>query len=91
MSLFSWTLKYTILGGFFQAGSVPPATKSRLSPLPHEPADFYDRGAPVDIPLDSAAVGANFKIGEWAKSIFVIFILPAFITFGLSNWMLFQI
>ncbi|KAM7500828.1 hypothetical protein LguiA_025242 [Lonicera macranthoides] len=38
----------------FAAGSVPPATKSRLSPLPHEPADFYDRGAPVDVPLDSA-------------------------------------
>ncbi|KAK3008758.1 hypothetical protein RJ639_013618, partial [Escallonia herrerae] len=33
-------------------GSVPPAT-SRLSPLPHEPADSY-RGATVDIPLDSA-------------------------------------
>ncbi|KAA3488399.1 secretory carrier-associated membrane protein 1-like [Gossypium australe] len=31
-------------------GSVPPAT-SRLSPLPPEP---YDRGATVDIPLDSA-------------------------------------
>ncbi|KAF5943746.1 hypothetical protein HYC85_017823 [Camellia sinensis] len=30
---------------------------SRLSPLPPEPADFnnYDRSAPVDIPLDSAA------------------------------------
>ncbi|KAL4202052.1 hypothetical protein AMTRI_Chr02g219070 [Amborella trichopoda] len=36
-------------------GSVPPATNSRLSPLPPEPADFnYDRGATVDIPLDSA-------------------------------------
>ncbi|KAF5950324.1 hypothetical protein HYC85_012317 [Camellia sinensis] len=34
-------------------GSVPPATNSRLSPLPPEPAD-YDRGATVDIPLDSA-------------------------------------
>lgn len=32
--------------------SVPPATNSRLSPLPHEPAD-YDRGATVDIPLDN--------------------------------------
>ncbi|XP_022764041.1 secretory carrier-associated membrane protein 1-like isoform X2 [Durio zibethinus] len=31
-------------------GSVPPAT-SRLSPLPPEP---YDRGATIDIPLDSA-------------------------------------
>lgn len=37
----------------FAAGSVPPVGKSRLSPLPHEPVDFYDRGGPVDIPLDS--------------------------------------
>ncbi|XP_020091956.1 secretory carrier-associated membrane protein 2-like isoform X1 [Ananas comosus] len=35
-------------------GSVPPASNSRLSPLPPEPADFYnDRGATIDIPLDS--------------------------------------
>ncbi|XP_076948816.1 secretory carrier-associated membrane protein 3-like isoform X2 [Bidens hawaiensis] len=34
--------------------SVPPATNSRLSPLPHEPADFYDKNTSVDIPLDSA-------------------------------------
>jgi len=33
----------------FAGGSVPPATNSRLSPLSHEPADFYN----VDIPLDS--------------------------------------
>ncbi|KAK2989227.1 hypothetical protein RJ640_024470 [Escallonia rubra] len=41
-------------GAFYMTnpGSVPPAT-SRLSPLPHEPADSY-RGATVDIPLDSA-------------------------------------
>ncbi|KAE8680961.1 Secretory carrier-associated membrane protein 1 [Hibiscus syriacus] len=39
-------------GAFYTTnpGSVPPAT-SRLSPLPPEP---YDRGATVDIPLDSA-------------------------------------
>ncbi|XVF66879.1 hypothetical protein PTKIN_Ptkin10aG0073800 [Pterospermum kingtungense] len=39
-------------GSFFTTnpGSVPPAT-SRLSPLPPEP---YDRGATIDIPLDSA-------------------------------------
>ncbi|XP_039006922.1 secretory carrier-associated membrane protein 1-like isoform X1 [Hibiscus syriacus] len=39
-------------GAFYTTNpsSVPPAT-SRLSPLPHEP---YDRGATVDIPLDSA-------------------------------------
>ncbi|XAR55469.1 hypothetical protein NMG60_11035543 [Bertholletia excelsa] len=40
-------------GAFYMTnpGSVPPAT-SRLSPLPPEPVD-YDRGATVDIPLDS--------------------------------------
>ncbi|KAK2969862.1 hypothetical protein RJ640_030171 [Escallonia rubra] len=45
-------------GGLFftsNTGSVPAASNSRLSPLPHEPADFYDRSAPVDIPLDSSA------------------------------------
>ncbi|XP_071697795.1 secretory carrier-associated membrane protein 3-like isoform X2 [Rutidosis leptorrhynchoides] len=42
-------------GGSFYTSSVPPATNSRLSPLPHEPADFYDRNTPVDIPLDSAS------------------------------------
>ncbi|THG02130.1 hypothetical protein TEA_020162 [Camellia sinensis var. sinensis] len=41
------------LSMFQNPGSVPPATNSRLSPLPPEPAD-YDRGATVDIPLDSA-------------------------------------
>ncbi|GMP54450.1 hypothetical protein CsSME_00019620 [Camellia sinensis var. sinensis] len=42
-------------GAFYMTnpGSVPPATNSRLSPLPPEPAD-YDHGATVDIPLDSA-------------------------------------
>ncbi|KAF8391398.1 hypothetical protein HHK36_023702 [Tetracentron sinense] len=39
-------------------GSVPPAANSRLSPLPPEPADFndfnYDRGATIDIPLDTS-------------------------------------
>uniref|UniRef100_A0A5B6ZFI7 Secretory carrier-associated membrane protein n=1 Tax=Davidia involucrata TaxID=16924 RepID=A0A5B6ZFI7_DAVIN len=41
-------------GAFYMPnpGSVPSAT-SRLSPLPPEPAD-YDRGATVDIPLDSS-------------------------------------
>ncbi|KAI3465713.1 hypothetical protein Pfo_022376 [Paulownia fortunei] len=41
-------------GAFYMTnpGSVPPAN-SRLSPLPPEPAD-YDRGATVDIPLDSS-------------------------------------
>ncbi|MFS7905292.1 hypothetical protein Hanom_Chr01g00045981 [Helianthus anomalus] len=46
--------KSNFSGGPFYTTSVPSAANSRPSPLPHEPADFYDRGAPVDIPLDSA-------------------------------------
>uniref|UniRef100_M1C1K9 Secretory carrier-associated membrane protein n=1 Tax=Solanum tuberosum TaxID=4113 RepID=M1C1K9_SOLTU len=43
-------------GAFYTtSGSVPPATNSRLSPLPPEPADFYDRNASIDIPLDNAS------------------------------------
>ncbi|KAI3741118.1 hypothetical protein L1987_58785 [Smallanthus sonchifolius] len=49
------TGKTSYSGGSFYTTSVPSATNSRLVPLPHEPADFYDRSAPVDIPLDSAA------------------------------------
>lgn len=44
-------------GAFYTTnpGSVPPASNSRLSPLPPEPADFYnDRSATIDIPLDSS-------------------------------------
>ncbi|CAD6236511.1 unnamed protein product [Miscanthus lutarioriparius] len=38
----------------FAGGSVTPASNSRMPPLPHEPAGFYnDRDATVDIPLDS--------------------------------------
>ncbi|KAH9748510.1 Secretory carrier-associated membrane protein [Citrus sinensis] len=41
---------------FSNSASVPPATNSRLSPLPHEPAGFnFERDAPIDIPLDTAA------------------------------------
>ena len=41
----------------YSAGSVPAASNSRMPPLPHEPAGFYnDRGATVDIPLDSTKV-----------------------------------
>lgn len=54
-----WTFIFNIIFYGFQTGSVPPATNSRLSPLPPEPADFYNPTAPVDIPLDSAAVRAN--------------------------------
>ncbi|XP_051134020.1 secretory carrier-associated membrane protein 2-like [Andrographis paniculata] len=44
-------------GSFFTTptGTVPPAINSRLSPLPPEPADFYNPTASVDIPLDSNA------------------------------------
>ncbi|KAL8214140.1 hypothetical protein R6Q57_003589 [Mikania cordata] len=47
--------KTNFSGGPFYTTSVPAASNSRLSPLPHEPADFYDPSAPVDIPLDSTA------------------------------------
>ncbi|KAL9235995.1 hypothetical protein vseg_010711 [Gypsophila vaccaria] len=33
-------------------GSVPAASNSKLSPLPPEPADFYNPTANGDIPLD---------------------------------------
>lgn len=49
------------LSSFHFQSSVPPATNSRLSPLPHEPADFYDRDVPVDIPLDSSTVVSTFE------------------------------
>ncbi|KAL9262452.1 putative secretory carrier-associated membrane protein 1 [Drosera capensis] len=41
-------------GAFYMPnpGRVPPASNSRLSPLPPERAD-YDRGATIDIPLDN--------------------------------------
>ncbi|GAB2285338.1 Secretory carrier-associated membrane protein 1 [Dionaea muscipula] len=41
-------------GAFYMPnpGSVPPASNSRLSPLPPEPVE-YDRGATIDIPLDN--------------------------------------
>ncbi|MBA0575140.1 hypothetical protein Golob_024607, partial [Gossypium lobatum] len=45
-------------GGLFSTStaSVPPASNSRLSPLPPEPAGFsYEREATVDIPLDTAS------------------------------------
>ena len=54
MLLFSRTLTLRIAN----LQSVPPASNSRLSPLPPEPADFgYDHGATVDIPIDSSTVG----------------------------------
>ncbi|XP_076942756.1 secretory carrier-associated membrane protein 3-like [Bidens hawaiensis] len=40
-------------GGSFYTSSVPSAPNSRLSPLPHEPADFYN--STVDISLDTAS------------------------------------
>ncbi|GMH05409.1 hypothetical protein Nepgr_007249 [Nepenthes gracilis] len=43
-------------GAFYTTNpvSVPAVTNSRLSPLPPEPADFYNPTATIDIPLDSA-------------------------------------
>lgn len=52
------------MGSQNAAGRVPPAANSRLSPLPHEPAEFYDRNASVDIPLDSAGV----SVWHWCMS-----------------------
>ncbi|XP_074272159.1 secretory carrier-associated membrane protein 1-like isoform X1 [Silene latifolia] len=42
-------------GAFYMtnAGNVPPASNSRLSPLPPEPAEFYNPTASINIPLDS--------------------------------------
>jgi hypothetical protein len=40
-----------------QGGNVPPASNSRMPPLSHEPAGFYnDHSATVDIPLESTKV-----------------------------------
>jgi hypothetical protein len=39
-----------------QSGPTPPSN-TRLSPLPPEPADFYnDFSSPVDIPMDTGKV-----------------------------------
>ncbi|GJV39975.1 secretory carrier-associated membrane protein 2-like protein [Tanacetum coccineum] len=40
-------------GGSFYTSNVPSAPSSKLSPLPHEPADFYNDT--YNIPLDSTA------------------------------------
>lgn len=51
----TYIMIYTCISVFQNPGSVPPASNSRLSPLPPEPADFYnDRSATIDIPLDSS-------------------------------------
>jgi len=44
---------YILFLNLQNSGSVP-AANSKLSPLPPEP---YDRGANIDIPLDSSKVG----------------------------------
>lgn len=49
--------------------SVPPAN-SRLAPLPPEP---YDRGATIDIPLDSAQVSVHIHDVELPCSIYAVF------------------
>ncbi|XP_022720512.1 secretory carrier-associated membrane protein 3-like isoform X2 [Durio zibethinus] len=51
-------------GGLFSTNipSAPPASNSRLSPLPPEPAGFnYDREATIDIPLDTASGGSHYQ------------------------------
>lgn len=66
-------LNTLFLLNFQNPGSVPPATKnSKMSPLPPEPAGFYDRGATVDIPLDTA--GAKSQVCE-TKTIFLLLFL----------------
>jgi hypothetical protein len=55
-----------------QGGSVPPASNSRLSPLSHEPAGFYN----VDIPMDST------KVLSFYKFLFT----PVFTLFSCCNW-----
>ncbi|KAG6419127.1 hypothetical protein SASPL_121338 [Salvia splendens] len=49
---------------FSTTGSAPSATKSRLSPLPPEPADFYNPTAPVDIPLDNTSKERELQARE---------------------------
>ncbi|KAL8268167.1 hypothetical protein R6Q59_001965 [Mikania micrantha] len=49
------TGKTNYSGGSLYTTSVPSAPNSRLSPLPHEPAEFYNDYGSVDVPLDSSA------------------------------------
>ncbi|KAK8575272.1 hypothetical protein V6N13_033488 [Hibiscus sabdariffa] len=54
-------------GGLFSKNvpSAPPASNSRLSPLPPEPAGFnYDREATIDIPLGSGGSYQDLKKKE---------------------------
>ncbi|TYH13642.1 hypothetical protein ES288_A06G154900v1 [Gossypium darwinii] len=51
-------------GGLFSKNvpSAPPASNSRLSPLPPEPAGFnYGHEATIDIPLDTASGGSSYQ------------------------------
>ncbi|WRX27338.1 SCAMP - like 3 [Theobroma cacao] len=51
-------------GGLFSTNNptAPPASNSRLSPLPPEPAGFnYDREATIDIPLDTSSGGSHYQ------------------------------
>nr|XP_043623882.1 secretory carrier-associated membrane protein 3-like [Erigeron canadensis] len=49
------TSKTNKSGGSFYTSSAPSAPSARLSPLPHERADYYDWNGSSDIPLDSTA------------------------------------
>uniref|UniRef100_A0A6N2KF52 Secretory carrier-associated membrane protein n=1 Tax=Salix viminalis TaxID=40686 RepID=A0A6N2KF52_SALVM len=52
---FKLTLSLCEVESFRAIESAPPASNSKLSPLPPEPAGFYNYGATVDIPIDGAA------------------------------------
>ncbi|KAJ8426556.1 hypothetical protein Cgig2_017072 [Carnegiea gigantea] len=57
-------------GAFYMPnpGSIAPASNSRLSPLPPEPADFYNPTATVDIPLDSTKVPDRLPVDVYSQS-----------------------
>ena len=61
-------------------GRAPPAANTRLKPLPHEPTDFYDRNASVDIPLDSASVSV-WKLVNVSNTYFHQFVFSKLISF----------
>ncbi|KAG5223572.1 SCAMP37 family protein [Salix suchowensis] len=49
--------------------SGPPASNSKLSPLPPEPAGFYNYGATVDIPIDGTAFVMNLGLRKKEKEL----------------------
>lgn len=76
-----WVLNY-----LQNPGSVAPATNSRLSPLPPEPAGFnYGLGTTVDIPIDSAAVGLNPNVGILVMKIWFLLSNFSFLNLGFEK------